>query len=686
MARWCVLTVLFGSLAVLAGYYFTTEVSEPDVERFRFGSFAPEREGDDVQVKWFVDGQDYMSAVADAIDSAQKEIFIAGWQVNPHIFLKRPETGISSLEWRLDQLLLRRAEEGVLIYVLLYWETKLAMDLGSDYTLKVLDHSNIEIHRHPTMSTPLENPSTFLRWSHHEKLVVVDRSLAFVGGIDLGFGRWDTHAHELTDDGDPHPCLLGQQGTNECMETKGSGSKSSEGKRYQRWIGKDYGNTFISGVRKDFDKPLEDYVDDRKEVPRMPWHDVSCAVSGPPALDVAKHFIQRYNKITSKSRLGGVSWGSGLWQLSWLQHHSKIHHSIPGPSVVKAKVQVLRSVGNWSAGQPKENSIHEAYLHAIEKAEHFIYIENQFFISSQDEEVQNKVQLALCDRIACAYQNDEDFHVIIILPLLPEMAGGWGTMGGKHRISYWNYHTLYHGKSSLFFRLKERKIPPLTLHRYISIYGLRTHDVLNEKLVTEIVYVHSKLMIVDDRLTIIGSANINDRSMAGDRDSEVDVIIEDTDMVDGQMNRQPYRVGKFSHGLRCHLLKEHLGMLDKSGFHVGLSIEDPVSYEFYSGLSKIASSNTKSFQQVFRPKIIPTNSVLNFKQLEEWKTYEGLADVWPDEAVKELNKIRGRIVDFPSLFLMEDLKPSAIDYVQMYVGNQGPFRELHLDDSGTLLA
>jgi len=35
------------------------------------------------------------------------------------------------------------------------------------------------------------------------------------------------------------------------------------------------------------------------------------------------------------------------------------------------------------------------------------------------------------------------------------------------------------------------------------------------------VYVHSKIMIVDDCITLIGSANINDRSLLGSRDSEV---------------------------------------------------------------------------------------------------------------------------------------------------------------------
>ena len=42
-------------------------------------------------------------------------------------------------------------------------------------------------------------------WSHHEKTVVIDQTLAFVGGIDLCYGRWDTHEHPLNDDYDVPP-------------------------------------------------------------------------------------------------------------------------------------------------------------------------------------------------------------------------------------------------------------------------------------------------------------------------------------------------------------------------------------------------------------------------------------------------------------------------------------------------
>lgn len=49
--------------------------------------------------------------------------------------------------------------------------------------------------------------------------------------------------------------------------------------------------------------------------------------------------------------------------------------------------------------------------------------------------------------------------------------------------------------------------------------------------VSEELYIHSKMMIVDDRRCIIGSANINERSQAGDRDSEIAMVIEDQDMI-----------------------------------------------------------------------------------------------------------------------------------------------------------
>ena len=75
----------------------------------------------------------------------------------------------------------------------------------------------------------------------------------------------------------------------------------------------------------------------------------------------------------------------------------------------------------------------------------------------------------------------------------------------------------------------------------MKFFGLRTHsldrnDKGPQKPVTEIVYIHSKLMIVDDRKVILGSANINDRSLHGVRDSELGVFIEPSYQINGKLN------------------------------------------------------------------------------------------------------------------------------------------------------
>jgi phospholipase D1/2 len=63
---------------------------------------------------------------------------------------------------------------------------------------------------------------------------------------------------------------------------------------------------------------------------------------------------------------------------------------------------------------------------------------------------------------------------------------------------------------------------------FLVFLSLRTHGIIDgikKQPVTEIVYLHSKLMIIDDKRVIIGSANINDRSMRGSRDSELCFLV-----------------------------------------------------------------------------------------------------------------------------------------------------------------
>lgn len=51
------------------------------------------------------------------------------------------------------------------------------------------------------MRHPDHMSSSVYLWAHHEKIVVIDQSVAFVGGIDLAYGRWDDCEHRLTDVG-----------------------------------------------------------------------------------------------------------------------------------------------------------------------------------------------------------------------------------------------------------------------------------------------------------------------------------------------------------------------------------------------------------------------------------------------------------------------------------------------------
>lgn len=79
------------------------------------------------------------------------------------------------------------------------------------------------------------------------------------------------------------------------------------------------------------------------------------------------------------------------------------------------------------------------------------------------------------------------------------------------------------GKDAILNQLIEAGIEDP--NEYITFHGLRTHSMLNGTMVTELIYVHSKLIIIDDNTVICGSANINDRSMVASRDSEIAVII-----------------------------------------------------------------------------------------------------------------------------------------------------------------
>lgn len=286
----------------------------------RYESSFPVR--DAVAGDAYVDGAEGYSAMLEAILSASESIYISDWFFSPEVYLKRYPPGAWDAAFRLDNILKAKAEAGVLICILVWNETKIAMPLNSEYVqnkMQGLSKSNIFVQRHP-LSFPV-------KWSHHQKIVVVDQDIAFVGGLDLCFGRYDDHSHFVTD---PSANI---------------------------WPGKDYYNPVVAGL-DDLHKFSEDIVD-RKRHPRMGWHDIHVRVGGPAARDVSRNFIERWNFCKED-----------LERISTPYLYPKV--SLPSaPESGSLKCQVIRSLGDWhlrnfGGTQAKpEKSIYNAYLHLI---------------------------------------------------------------------------------------------------------------------------------------------------------------------------------------------------------------------------------------------------------------------------------------------------------------------------------
>lgn len=115
-------------------------------------------------------------------------------------------------------------------------------------------------------------------------------------------------------------------------------------------------------------------------------------------------------------------------------------------------------------------------------------------------------------------------------------------------IMHHTYSTINRGEGSIIKRLEKKMEDKWT--QYFSVCSVRTHSELNGKPISELMYVHSKLLIADDLCYIIGSANINDRSMMGDRDSELAVLVVDNAMVQSRMNEGEYNAGSLTLALR----------------------------------------------------------------------------------------------------------------------------------------
>ncbi|VDM16135.1 unnamed protein product [Hydatigera taeniaeformis] len=179
---------------------------------------------------------------------------------------------------------------------------------------------------------------------------------------------------------------------------------------------------------------------------------------------------------------------------------------------------------------------------------------------------------------------------------------------------------------------------------YISVCGLRNYDCRpNGRFTTEMIYIHSKLMIVDDRKLIIGSANLNDRSMLGDRDSELAVVVE------GEVGEEKCEVIA---DMRRRLMAEHLGMLsDRATISWDPSIlYQPTSDAFFHGVwRKTALCNMNIFEEVFN--CVPSNSAQQYPKRPtrlQGKQPKG------KRAADLLRRVRGHLCEYPEDYLADE--------------------------------
>jgi phospholipase D1/2 len=745
------------------------------------------------------------------LDSARECIFILDWWLTPELYLRRPPA--DNPEWRLDRVLKRKAQQGVKIYVIVYKEVTLAMSMNSDHTKKALEalDPNIACMRHPDHLGSKDDVEV---WSHHEKVVVVDNHRACIGGLDMCFGRWDTQNHPLADS---HPT------------------------KFSRTLfpGQDYNNARITDFQK-----VSDYVGETISVlesPRMPWHDVHMTINGPVVLDIVQHFIERWNMVKGgleykdNGRYDWLAFPHNIeaapdeaiarhpYGATWNQvgrHSSQRFHGVQGdrghtdepgdefysrPPYGSCRVQVVRSVSNWSLGVLTEHSIQNAYIQLIREANHFVYIENQFFISNTGKEgpVKNQIAAALVERIIAAARSGTKFKVIVVIPEVPGFAGDVKKENSIKTIMAAQYRTINRGGYSIFEEISRAQLDP---NDYIRFYHLRVYDRINAPLntlidrmeansgvefsqaqvalarqwigdsadhdvptevtikvpeptfativlgetekvktekyqiprsyseavavierfesgakalvgrrhdavadtvgqhaledeteladeqwlgteeeelnsyVSELSYIHTKLMIVDDRKVIMGSANFNDRSQRGDGDSEIALVVEDGDSIQSTMDGRPYRAARFAASLRRRLFREHLGLIppqnvtsgrehvttfmrpapvpneDETHLEDEARVADPLSDEFLNLLDTTAKVNREVFWELFRP--IPSNLVRKWKDYDVYKSKAQVGHVVPGVPLRRVKErlalVRGSIVEAQLDFLIDE--------------------------------
>nr|TKS17451.1 phospholipase D alpha 1-like [Populus alba] len=320
----------------------------------------------------------------------------------------------------------------------------------------------------------------------------------------------------------------------------------------------------------------------QKGGPREPWHDIHSRLEGPIAWDVLFNFEQRWKKQGGKDLLVQLRELEDVIIPPSPAMHPDDHETW------NRHLKMLQSGLVSGKDNIIDRSIQDAYVNAIRRAKNFIYIENQYFLGSsfswsadgikpEDINALHLIPKELSLKIVSKIEAGERFTVYVVVPMWPE---GIPESGSVQAILDWQRRTLDMMYKDVIEALRAKGLEE-DPRNYLTFFCLGNREVKksgeyepSEKPEPDsdyiraqearrfMIYVHAKMMIVDDEYIIIGSANINQRSMDGARDSEI-----------AMGGYQPYHLATRQpargqiHGFRLGLWYEHLGMLDDTFLH-----------------------------------------------------------------------------------------------------------------------
>ncbi|MEO7268814.1 MAG: phospholipase D family protein [Knoellia sp.] len=251
--------------------------------------------------------------------------------------------------------------------------------------------------------------------------------------------------------------------------------------------------------------------------PRPGWHDVHCAITGPAVADVETVFRERWE---DPSPLAPAMHSRIRDQFSRVKHEATPlpPQASPPPPVEGGThvVQLLRTYPHLHRGRAYpfapagERSIALAHLKAIDQARDFIYVEDQYLWSS-----------SITSAFVHALSANPDLHLVAVLPTRPDLEG----LGARMQLE---------GRRQAMDQLAA------AMPGRFAAYGIENHSGWP-------VYVHAKVVVIDDWYATIGSDNINRRSWT--HDSELAALVIDEAGVD----HSPY-----ARALRLRLAAEHL--------------------------------------------------------------------------------------------------------------------------------